>query len=137
MGQAMISQIRYHKHDLHKKINYKLNFTKIRNFWSSGDTVKRKKVKLQTGKLIWQTSYLIKFLYLKYLQNYWNLLISRQLQKRWPKDFNRHFSKENIQMANMHIKIFSVSLIIMEIKIKTLMRESYKLNRISKINGMD
>ena len=109
--------------EIKAKIN-KWDLTKLKSFCTMKETIS--KVKRQPSdweKIIANEATdkgLISKTYKQLLQ-----LNSRNISdpiKKWAKEINRHFSKEEIQMANKHMKRCSTLLIIREMQIKTTMR---------------
>ena len=120
--------------EIKAKIN-KWDLIKLKNFCTTKETIS--KVKRQPSK--WEKIIaneatdkgLISKIYKQLLK-----LNSRKINdpiKQWVKELNRHFSKEDIQMANKHMKRCSISLITREMQIETTTRYLYTPVRMAAI----
>ena len=120
--------------EIKAKIN-KWNLIKIKSFCTTKETISKVKRQPSEWEKIVANKPMDKELILKIYKQLLQL-DSRKIKdplKKWAKELTRHFSKENIQMANKHTKRCSISLIIREMQIKTTMRYHFTPVRMAAI----
>ena len=121
--------------DIKERIK-KWDLIKIKSFYMA----KENSTKLQREPTVWENIFandtsdkgLISKIY-KELTRFHSRKTNNPI-KKWAKDLNRHFSKEDIQRAQRHTETCSASLAMREMQIKTTMRYHFTPVRMVIIN---
>ena len=123
MGSEMCIRDSPKARDIKERIN-KRDFIKIKSFCMAKENISKMKGEPTVWEKIFANDISDKGFISKIYKEL-TPLHSRKTNnpiKKWVKDLNRHFSREDIQRAQRHIKGCSASLAIREMQIKTAMR---------------